>query len=235
MFKYLGADISFMKTMDFNEMLRSRGISVFTIGDAAKIIGKSRAYASKFLGKDREVSRAENGIYYSKNASEYEVASNIVFPSYVSMASALMYYGMTTQLPRYIYVVALAQHRSITGINGRTLVFKKTKPKMMFGYRKEGAAFIAEPEKAIIDSLYFRQAGYAGEAVDSGKAVDAEKLAEYALMTGNRVVISKAGLLLEDSGHGKEAARLYPRRSRLYARLLASASALERKWGVAYD
>jgi predicted transcriptional regulator of viral defense system len=224
-----------VKTTDFNEFLSDRRIIVFTVNDAAKIIGKSKAYASKFLARDRAVKRAEKGLYYSGDASEYDIASNIMVPSYVSLSSALAYYNMTTQMPKFIYVISSRQHREIKNINGYIIVFKKAVAGMFYGYVKNGAGFIAEPEKAIIDCLYFRMESYAAEAMENNKSINAKKVAAYALRSGSGTVISRAGLLLDENGYQEEARQLYKRRSRMYRKLTASASAMERKWGIAHD
>ncbi|MGC8676377.1 MAG: hypothetical protein ACP5T3_02585, partial [Candidatus Micrarchaeia archaeon] len=68
------------------------------------------------------------------------------------MVSALAYYGLTTQISRFIYVVSTKRHTPIKGINGYAIIFKHVKQAMMFGYHKEanGNVFIADPEKAIV-------------------------------------------------------------------------------------
>lgn len=168
-----------MKTTEFNEYLYRNNIHVFTIADAAKIIGKPKAYASLFLFRDRALKRAVRGIYYTKYATEYEVASNIVYPSYISLISALRFYNLTEQIPNTIYVVTTKRHRPIDDLNGYRVEFRNVKKERMFGYRKTDGAFVADPEKAVIDMIYLNLfSEYAYEALE-GRKLDLGKLYRY--------------------------------------------------------
>jgi len=168
-----------MKTSEFNEYLSRNNIHVFTIADAAKIIGKSRAYTSLFLFRNKALRLAERGIYYTKDATEYEIASNIVYPSYISLISSLRFHNLTEQIPNTIYVVTTKRHKPIGDINGYRIEFKNVKKGMMFGYRKIDGAFVADPEKAIIDMVYLNLFNeYADEAIEGNK-VNLSTLSKY--------------------------------------------------------
>ena len=55
---------------------------------------------------------------------------------------------------------------------------------MMFGYRKVDGAFVADPEKAIIDMIYFNIFyEYADEMLEKNK-VDLSTLSRYLAMAG---------------------------------------------------
>ena len=61
---------------------------IFTIKDAAKIMNKPSKYASKLLSSNKYVKRVQRGKYYINNSNQidfYEIASNIVYPSYISL------------------------------------------------------------------------------------------------------------------------------------------------------
>ena len=73
-----------MKTVDFNDWLRKKKISIFKLSTAAIILNKSKKYTQKFLSRNRFVKKLQNGIYCTLDANEYEVASNIIYPSYVA-------------------------------------------------------------------------------------------------------------------------------------------------------
>ena len=168
-----------MKTSEFNEYLSRNNIHVFTIADAARIIGKSRAYTSLFLFRNKALRLAERGIYYTKDATEYEIASNIVYPSYISLISSLRFHNLTEQIPNTIYVVTTKRHKPIGDINGYRIEFKNVKKGMMFGYRKIDGAFVADPEKAIIDMVYLNLFNeYADEAIEGNK-VNLSTLSKY--------------------------------------------------------
>lgn len=186
-----------MRTEAFNDYLRSHGITVLSVYDAAKIIAMPAAYASKFLAGDGYLKRAERGVYYTKDANEYEAASRILFPSYISLVSALRFHNLTEQIPRRIYVVGIRQHKAIADLNGYIVEFSKAKKELMYGYGKVDGVFVADPEKAVIDMLYFnRFTGYAEEAVESGK-LDRAKLERYALQSGIASIVKKIGAMLD--------------------------------------
>lgn len=171
-----------MKTTEFNEYLSRNNIHVFTVADAAKIIGKPKGYTSLFLFRNKALKRAERGIYYTKDASEYEIASNIVYPSYVSLISALRFHNLTEQIPNTIYVITTKRHKPIEDLNGYRVEFKNIKKDRMFGYRKIDDAFVADPEKAVIDMIYlnlFRE--YADEAVEN-RRINQDILFKYIKM-----------------------------------------------------
>jgi predicted transcriptional regulator of viral defense system len=185
-----------MRTEDFNDYLRSNKITVFSVYDAAKMISMPFAYTSKFLNGDRYVKRAARGIYYTSDASEYEAASRIIFPSYVSLVSALRFHNLTEQMPRRIYVVSMRQRKPIRSLNGYVVEFSKARKGLMYGYRKVDGAFVADPEKAVVDMLYLnRFVGYAEEAVESGN-LDTTKLERYAKQSGVKAIIKKIGAML---------------------------------------
>ena len=183
-----------MKTEEFNRMLQSNGIGVFKLEEAARIINKPKHYTTVFLRRDRIIKRAANGVYYTPEASNYEIASGIVEPSYVSLISALRFYNITEQIPNTIYVLATERHRDVY-IGEVKVVFKRIKPSMMYGYSKADGAMVAEPEKAVLDMLclgMFEE--YAEEAMESGR-ISWEKLNALAELSGNKSLIKRIGRL----------------------------------------
>ena len=184
-----------MKTEEFNRMLQSSGISVFSLGDASRIIGKPKHYTTVFLRRDRIVKRAANGVYYTPDASNYEIASSIVEPSYVSLISALRFYNITEQIPNIIYVLS-SRRRSSIYIGEVKVEFIKVRPSLMYGYKKVDGAMVAEPEKAIVDMLYLGKfEEYAEDAIE-GNAISREKLIRFAEMSGKDGLAKRAEKLL---------------------------------------
>ncbi len=173
-----------MKSADFNDFLAGRNIRVFRLADAARIIGKNRRYSALFLSRNNRIKSAVGGVYYTKNATEYEVASRIVYPSYVSLVSALRFHNLTEQMPRIIYIMSPKRHRPVPSLNGYKVEFKRIKKEMMYGYSKVDDVFVASPEKAVIDMLYLNAfVEYAEESIDSGK-LNYKLLEDYAARSG---------------------------------------------------
>ena len=79
------------KVRDVLDELAEHNKSVFTLNDAARIMNKPKKYVSKLLAMSRKVARIERGKYFittGKNIDFYEIASQIVFPSYISLFAA---------------------------------------------------------------------------------------------------------------------------------------------------
>lgn len=223
-----------MKTVDLAELLRAYKFCVFTVNDAARIAAKKTRYISLILSRNKKYfGRIERGKYYLKEATIYEIASGVLSPSYVSRVSALRYYNLISQMPSVVNVIASVQHKPL-GLLGYTIVFSKLPRERMFGYGKDEGAMIAEPEKAIVDSLYMNDDySYVREAVAAlGASLRVEKLMRYAIAMDSGALINKAGFLLEDSG--LDAERLLKFRSGRIVRLSPLAAKLNRKWRVLY-
>lgn len=204
-----------MQTEAFVGFLADNGIPVFTLEDAVKILHKSNDYAALFLHrcvKMNLIRRAERGLYYLEGRSnEYEVASHVLNPSYVSMISALSFYGLTTQIPNTIYVVSPKRHRRIENVHGYTIIFRRMKTEMMFGYHKEsnGNIFIADPEKAIVDSIYLNDVDELDHStLDRPARINIDKLVSYAERTNDVSVINGVITLLKGHKYGKQIRRL---------------------------
>ena len=204
-----------MQTRDFVSFLIERHMPVFTLNDTIKILQKNRTYSILFLHrgvKKGYIGRVERGLYYVKERyNEYEIASHVMSPSYVSMVSALAYYGLTTQIPRVVYVVSAKRHNRIKDVAGFEIVFKKIKKDMMFGYKKEadGNIFIAEPEKALIDIYYFDDVNDLDPAaLERPARIDVDKLVSYAAKSKKKSVLVGITALLREYGYATQAKRL---------------------------
>lgn len=203
-----------MQTAEFIRFLLDSNAPVISLDDAVKVLHKKRAYAKLFLHrciKKGVLGSVERGIYYVRERSnEYEIASSLIRPSYVSMVSALHYYGLTTQIPRIVYVVSTARHRPIKDVIGYTIVFKRLDRSMLFGYHKEagGNIFIADPEKAIVDIIYFHDVNdLSDDVLQKPPRVYIDRLAVYAERSGRKYVMMGVAELL-GRGYASQAERL---------------------------
>ena len=107
--------------------------------------------------------RLRNGLFAfndwtERAGSEFVAANKVCRPSYVSLYSALSYYGM---IPEFV-----AQTTSVTTVKTMTFntpvgtfSFRHIKPPYFFGYQPivtsaGQSAMFASPEKALLDLLY---------------------------------------------------------------------------------
>ncbi len=191
-----------MKCNDLIENLEAYNMYVFTINNAAKFILKSNKYTSLFLSKCKGIKRIERGHYALESANIYQIASGIIAPSYISIISAFRYYDAITQTPRIVYVVASKQHKEIN-FDGYVIKFIKFKRNLIFGYLNiHASTFVAEIEKAIVDSLYLNvDFNYIKEAYESeSDHININKIVEYAFLMHSNALISRLGFLLESIG-----------------------------------
>lgn len=167
------------------------------------------------LKNSEVVIEVENGKYlvtgYDKKrvlSNPFYIATNIIVPSYISYWSVLNYYGFTEQAPRFVLVATTKQKKDMHFEN---YIFKyvQIKRDKLYGYKKElideFPTFIAEPEKAIIDSIDLLN--YAGGIKEISKiidnaldSIDKRKLVEYAIRFPSKSMISRLGYLFNMKG-----------------------------------
>jgi len=99
---------------------------------------------------------AEKKIFY--------IANKIYEPSYVSLETALGYYGLIPEAVFSILSVSTSKTKTANadlGAMKTNFLYKKIKKSFYFGYslkKSEGISFlIADPEKAVLDFLYLRE------------------------------------------------------------------------------
>lgn len=155
--------------------IRELGRPVFTSRELAMISGKSLSttiQALCFLKRQGLVLKVYRGIWAETGRGNISAHSLIpfLFPrhrAYVSFVSALHLHGIIEQIPQVITIASLVHTRIIKTKLG-TFSVHKIAPSFFKGYdwyKGTGSFLIAEPEKALIDSLYLsackkRQFGY---------------------------------------------------------------------------
>jgi len=196
--------------------LSSRKINIITIEKASKIfkIEKKELWAILHrLEKKGWLERIEKGKYMvvPLHAKEgwlehpFILASKLVENYYISYRTALAHYGLTEQLPIYVYVATTdrkgkLEHR----LQNYIFRFIRIKQEKFFGFKNEFIGnqeiSIAEKEKAIIDCL--DQERYSGSIIEITKAlgnnrINLNKLKKYALKMNNFSLIRRLGYLLD--------------------------------------
>ena len=143
-----------MKTIQLLSLLKN--FPLFTFNDFVKITKQSSEYCRTSLyrlKKQKFIFEIERG-KYTVYDDPLIFSSFIVQPSYLSSWSALRYYNLTDQLPIAIFL-STPKTRPLINFNGTKIIFLKTK--YMWGYKRvryfDWDIFMAEPEKAVIDSL----------------------------------------------------------------------------------
>jgi len=149
--------------------------------------------------------RVERNKYTIRGTNPFLVASNIVFPSYISFLSAYSYFDLTTQIPRTIYVVSRRQRKG-SAYDGTSIRFIRFDRNRFFGLRRETVEgkflFVADVEKAIVDSVYLPEYCPVRETLFAlrNAKLDVEKLLNFAERMRSLAMIKRLGFLLESIG-----------------------------------
>lgn len=197
-----------MHTNELIDKISGLQLPVFTDADVSELTMKDQDYTQLVLRRlagRGMVKRIERGKYYLPNANIYAVASNIVLPSYISLSSAFRYYNLTTQTLVTMDVVVTRPRKPIADLEGLMLNFVSiTKPRF-FGYSRDRVtgAFMADIEKALIDSLYFRRPPYpyieeALRAALEDRKASTEKLVLYARRMRSKTLSKRLDELLKE-------------------------------------
>ncbi len=92
-----------------------------------------------------------------KYPPHFYIANTIYFPSYISLQSALSFYGL---IPEAVYSITSVSTRKTYEIKNKlgNFIYRQIKKELFFGYKlhkiNDFPVLIAEPEKAIIDLIY---------------------------------------------------------------------------------
>ncbi len=162
-----------MKILELNKIKKfyfgheeiSRGLGIS--------LQSSKVSANRYI-KQGLLIRIKRNIYVLKEkwnrleGTEQFILANIIqVPSYISLITALDYYGITTQMQRdFIESVVVKRTKEIE-IENAVFSYTKISPNLYFGFRKEKDFFIATPEKAFLDALYLMSLGRYSLDIDS--------------------------------------------------------------------
>ena len=182
-----------MKKLKALQTLQSSGKKIFTSADLQKILQtQSDTYSYIMAGKlvkESILERISKGYYIltSNRPSDFELANALYRPSYVSLASALNYYGILVQSPQQITSITTKRAASIQN-KGKTFSFAQTRPKYFTDYQMVNNFLIATPEKALVDMMFTVALGRASLSIEelNLQSVDKNKVNELASKISNR-------------------------------------------------
>lgn len=170
---------------------------------------------------DGRVVRLHKGVYtlalpYRKVQVEpFSIANTLKAASYVSLQSALAWHGLIPEFVPAITSVTAGRPQTIATPLGR-YEFRHIKKSLFWGYRHvelsgKQEAFVALPEKALLDLLYLTPGSDAEEYVrqlrlQNFEKIDTGVLEDFARKTDSPKVIRAAGHVLRiiSEGEGEE-------------------------------
>jgi len=196
--------------------LALRRVKSVTLSEAGRLLGIKKEYLKVIfhrLEKKKWLERVEKGKYivvpmegkFGWSEHPFLIAAKMVKNYYVSYRTALAHYGLTEQIPKYIYVATLDRKaRTVKEIHDYVFKFIRINGRKFFGYKKERIegeeVNVAEIEKAIIDCLDKEQ--YAGTIIGTAKAlsnkrINVDKVKRYAIRMKNASLTRRLGYLLD--------------------------------------
>jgi len=153
--------------------LEKVGKTVFTLSDAARILGSSKTAAKVIIYRLKckgRIVTAQRGKYVLAPAragveghwseNPFLIVSHIINEYYVGFWTAMSHWGMTEQIPITIFVATAKRKRPVR-YGGQTFRFVTLSKRKFFGFTKEridSRTFnISTKEKTIVDGLVFPQ------------------------------------------------------------------------------
>lgn len=154
-----------MRDIEIMRALKATGKDFFTLADLEKVTGLDREslYVSlNRLQKRGTIERAMKGIYVvpGSGARLERIAGQLYFPCYLSFESALSRFGILNLVP-YSLSFATTRKTKTLDILGRQVDYRQVKEELYFGFDSDDGYYIAKPEKALLDLLYFAAFGKA--------------------------------------------------------------------------
>lgn len=189
-----------MKPLLVREELLNKGLKIFTPLEFARVFQASPHTIKYFLETQVEeglLSRLKQGLYSLKTdlPSEKEVANRLYRPSYISFSYALAYYGILLEMPYQITSATTKPTRVFSNTN-QVFSYHTIKEEAFTGYflKKEGdiSFLIAEPEKALVDYVYFAILGR-GPSIDrlNISSLNKDKAVKYAKLYKRKSLIER--------------------------------------------
>ena len=122
--------------------------------DSAKVT--CSRYASKGL-----IIRVKRNLYVSRNKwsniperDMFVITNMLQVPSYISLTTALVYYGVTTQVQRNFIESVSVRKTKRFDVEDVVFNFSKIKKQYFNYFLRKDNIFIATPEKALVDAIY---------------------------------------------------------------------------------
>lgn len=100
-------------------------------------------------------------LFAFSQCDDFQIANFLYSPSYVSLESALSFYGIIAQFPYQISSMTPKKTKTIKTL-GKEFSYSHIKPELFFSYEKKEKFLIATPEKALFDYLYLCSKGLRG-------------------------------------------------------------------------
>lgn len=180
-------------TTEVIRILKQKQISIFSLADFSRLfnIANQQTLYKKIqrLKEKGVIQKLIKGKYrfLLASADDFTLANFLYQPSYISLESALSFYGIITGFPYQITSLTIKKTRTIN-IDNKEFQYSQIADHLFWGYEKQEDFLLADKEKALLDYVYFSLKGLRnldwGEIDISG--IDKSKMAIYLKKVNNR-------------------------------------------------
>jgi predicted transcriptional regulator of viral defense system len=152
--------------MDWVSVIReeARSDSVLRVDDLSRKYSLAPVVVNQALARQQRrglVEHISNKTYFNRLAeggSPRELVNVLRSRAYISLETALREYGISTQTPRLITCLTTERPRVFKGSTIR-ISYRSISPSLYFGFSEKRTRYgryqVAEPEKALLDYVYF--------------------------------------------------------------------------------
>ncbi len=148
-----------MKSTDIYLKLKNTGKNIFKLQDIKTLTGVEKyeylkIYINRMIKKGL-IKTIKKGLYYLADSppSDFEIANNLYIPSYISLETALVYYGIINQVPYTITSVTLKK-ANMYKFNAKEYSYSHLSQSLFYPDLQKNNILIASREKTIIDTIY---------------------------------------------------------------------------------
>lgn len=193
-----------LKPIYVQQHLQAKGVRLFSPSDFRRVFGVSLRATQEFVKDhcDDLFLKVRNGLYALRidQPRDEVIANRLYAPSYISFEYALSRYGI---IPESVYTITSATTRITREfvVNNKSFTYSHIKKQAYRGYRTEKiggmTVLMAEPEKALVDYLYF--VNLKRKTLNERLAVRKLKkkaMVEYAKLFGRKSLISLVNEIL---------------------------------------
>ena len=184
---------------NFMAKIKDTGLGIFTTRDVQTLFSVSKVSSSFLLHRYNKagfIIRIKRGLYAFPDAvpPESYLANKLYAPSYISREFALSYYGI---IPEMVYEMTSISTKATRRFEklGKIYSYRHIRKEAFTGYniiKQQGYSFlIADPEKAFVDTLYYRVLfGKKPLSRFNKEKINLKKALQYAKLFENRKLIA---------------------------------------------
>jgi predicted transcriptional regulator of viral defense system len=178
---------------DIIKVLQEKQISLFSLTDFGRLFDISNSLnlykRIQRLEKKGLIQKLTNGKYsfLLNPPDDFLIANFTLQPSYISLESALSFYGIITGFPYQITSISVKKSKNIN-IQQKEFQYSQIANKLYWGYEKKDDFLIADPEKALLDYIYLGLKGLRNLDFDEMElsGIDRQKLVIYTRRFDNK-------------------------------------------------